>query len=80
MGPVPGQEDQQEAFLLPLSSFSVENEASLREPPSLDVSLKLLNHFAADGFVSVGEPVLVRVEAGAGGIIWNELTGLRGTF
>ena len=37
------------------------NEASLREPPSLDAARKLLNNFAVDGFQSSDEQVLIRL-------------------
>ena len=57
-----GQEDEQVPFCLHLAKFSVENESSLREPPSLDTSIKLMNNFAMDGFVSTSEPVLIRLE------------------
>lgn len=44
----------------------MENEASLREPPSLDTSTKLINNLAVDGFVTTGEPIYIRLEAGEG--------------
>lgn len=57
-----GAEDDQEPFYLPLWYFSAEAESSLREPPSLDVAIKLVNNFAKDGFVTTGEPILVRLQ------------------
>ncbi|CAE7309161.1 unnamed protein product [Symbiodinium sp. CCMP2456] len=59
---LPGAEDGQHAFVLHPSVFSMDNEASLREPPALDTTEKLLNNFAVDGFESTGEPVLVRMQ------------------
>jgi hypothetical protein len=40
----------------------MENSGSLREPPQLDVSVKLLWQFAADGFMTTGDAVLVRLK------------------
>ena len=60
---MPGKQDDQPPFLLRLAAFSVENEASIREPPGLDTSLKLISHFAVDGFVTVAEPILIRLQA-----------------
>ena len=57
-------ESGQEPFCVPIHLFSVANESSLREPPSLEGSLKLLEQFQVDGFVSAGEPVLIRFEDG----------------
>ena len=56
-----GQEDRVQSVIIPLELFSMANEASLREPPALDVSRKLLNHFAVDGFQSGDEPILIRL-------------------
>ena len=58
-----GQEDQSQSVILPVELFSVSNEASLREPPGLDTSRKLLNNFAIDGFTTGDEPVLIRLQA-----------------
>ena len=49
-------------MLVPLYLFSVENWLSLREPPTLDVSTKLLWQYAADGFISADEPVNIRLK------------------
>lgn len=59
----PGQEGAQQPRAIPLHLFSVDNSSSLREPPLLDVSLKLLGQFQVDGFVSTNDPVLVRLQA-----------------
>ena len=56
-----GQEDQS-VLIVPLHMFTVENWGSLREPPSLDASLKLLWQYCADGFVSSDEPVTIRMK------------------
>lgn len=47
--------------MIAVDRFDFSNEASLREPPTLDVSRKLLNNFAVDGFESACEPVLIRL-------------------
>ena len=60
---MPGQQDTQPAFCILFWHFNMENEASLREPPTLDVAVKLIENFKVDGFVSVGEPVLIRSPA-----------------
>jgi hypothetical protein len=59
-----GQENTQLPFVIPLHLFSCENEASLREPPTWDSSRRLLENFEVDGFVSAGEPILVRFQDG----------------
>lgn len=51
-------------FVIPLHLFSCENEASLREPPTWDASRRLLENFEVDGFVTAGEPILVRFQDG----------------
>ena len=60
-----GQEEDQRAFVVPLWLFGINNESSLREPTSLDVTSKLLQQFCCDGLVTSGEPILVRLEVGA---------------
>ena len=60
--PHQGQEDQQQSFLIPITLFSAENNASLREPPLLDVCIKLVWQFCADGFVTKDEPVMIRLK------------------
>lgn len=60
-----GQEDEQLPFYLPLWAFSVENVSSLREPTALDTSGRLLQQFCADGFVTTGNPIMIRMEEGA---------------
>ena len=50
--------------MVPLWLFSVENLASLREPTALDLSRQILQQFACDGFVTAGNPVLIRIQAG----------------
>lgn len=52
----------QEPFMVPLWLFSCEAESSLREPPSIDVAMKLINNFHKNGF-HTGAPVLLRVQA-----------------
>lgn len=58
-----GQEDDQLPFSIPLHKFSVENESSLREPTNLEVTMKLAQHFSVDGFVTTGEPIMIRLQA-----------------
>ena len=53
----------QEPFMVPLWLFSCEAESSLREPPSIDVAMKLINNFHKNGFHTTGAPVLLRVQA-----------------
>ena len=60
----PGQQESHPAFVVPLWLFSVQNESSLREPTALDISGKLLQQYATDGFVTQGEPVMLRVQVG----------------
>ena len=62
--PIPGAEDEQAPFFLPLGAFSAEAESSLREPPSLDVAIKLINNFHKHGFQTTGVPILIRLEVG----------------
>ena len=57
-----GQEGNYAPIGIAVHLFSVENDASLREPPLLDVSLKLLAQFMADGFLTANEPVLIRLK------------------
>ena len=57
-----GQEEDQLAFVLPLWAFSIKPEASLREPTALDTSYRLLMQFATDGFITQGEPIMIRLE------------------
>lgn len=57
----PGQEDGAPSMILPVELFSFENNSSLREPPSLDVSLKLLQQFSVDGFLTSIEPIFIRL-------------------
>ena len=52
----------QAPFMVPLWLFSCEAESSLREPPSIDVAMKLINNFHKNGF-HTGAPVLLRVQA-----------------
>ena len=60
----PGQQESHPAFVVPLWLVSVQNESSLREPTALDISGKLLQQYATDGFVTQGEPVMLRVQVG----------------
>jgi len=62
---VQGQEDEQRPFILPIWKFSAEAESSLREPPSIDVSTKLINNFHKNGFKTTGSSILIRLEVGA---------------
>jgi len=59
-----GQEGQQLPFMVPLWLFSVQNESSLREPTALDLSRQILQQFACDGFLTAGNPVMIRIQAG----------------
>ena len=60
----PGQQEAHLAFVVPLWLFSVQTESSLREPTALAISEKLLQQFATDGFVTQGQPVMLRVQVG----------------
>ncbi|CAL1139722.1 unnamed protein product [Cladocopium goreaui] len=59
---LPGQEGQQLPFMVPLWLFSVQNESSLREPTALDLSRQILQQFACDGFLTAGNPVMIRIQ------------------
>lgn len=75
-----GQEDEQLPFYLPLWAFSVENTASLREPTSIDTSGKLLLQFASDGFVTTGNPIMIRMEEGAVNLFFLPFNPARACF
>lgn len=54
-----GRQDSAPA-IVHLAFLDFTENCSLKGPPSLKVSLQLLEEMATDGFVSTGEPILVR--------------------
>jgi hypothetical protein len=57
-----GKEEEHDAFNISLRAFGYDSLSSLREPVSLDVTRSLFEHFCVDGFVTQGEPLLIRIQ------------------
>ena len=59
----PGSEDEHEAVFVHACMFSFAADCSQRGPVQLHIANKLLHQFAADGFLTSTEPLVLRCPA-----------------